>query len=89
MLTNERLYVCSKRYSFSLAQGNVNCGAREMALRAIGIDKGKPWCVDAMANAFPVGVPGIKQERTNTLCLRVWGVFVVRYAERRSQSGSD
>ena len=37
-----------------------------MALRAIGIDKGKPWCVDAMANAFPAGIPGIKQERTDT-----------------------
>ena len=89
MRTNERFYVSSKRYSFSLAQGKVNCGAREMAIRAIGIDKGKPWRVDAMANAFPAGIPGIKQERTDTEWLRVWGAFVVRYAERRSQSGSD
>ena len=89
MRTNERYYITTKRFSFSLVQGTLNCGAREMALRVIGIDKGKPWCVNAMANAFPAGIPGIKQERTDAEWLRVWGVFVVRYAERRSQSGSD
>ena len=89
MRTNERFYLSSRRFSFSLAQGTLNCGAREMALRAIGIDKGKPWCVDALANAFRAGFPGIKQERTDNERLRVWEAFVVRYAERRSQSGSD
>ena len=66
MRTNERFYVSSRSFSFSLAQGNLNYGAREMALRAIGADKGKPWCNDAMANAFRAGFPGIKQERTDT-----------------------
>ena len=60
-----------------------------MALRAIGIDKGKPWCVDAMANAFRAGFPGIKQERTDTEWLRVWEAFVVRYAEKRSRTVTD
>ena len=77
------------RFAFSLAQGNLNWGAREMALRAIGIDKGKPWCVDAMANAFRAGFPGIKKERTDTEWLRVWEAFVVRYAEKRSQTVTD
>ena len=36
-----------------------------MAFRAIGVDEGKPWCVDAMANAFLGGFPSIKQERTD------------------------
>lgn len=49
-----------------------------MALRAIGIDKGKPWSVDAMANALRAGSPSIKQERTDTEWLRVWEAFVVR-----------
>ena len=57
-----------------------------MALRAIGADKGKPWCIDAMANAFRAGFLGIRQERTNTEWLRIWEAFVVLYAERRSQS---
>lgn len=69
--------------------GILNYGAREMAFRAIGLEKGKPWCVDAMANAFRAGFPGIKQERTGTEWKRVWEAFVVRYAERRSNSGID
>ena len=83
MRTNERYYITTKRFSFSLVQGTLNCGAREMALRVIGIDKGKPWCVDAMANAFRAGFPVIKPEVAD------WEAFVVRYAERRSQNGSD
>ena len=43
-----------------------------MALRAIGADKGKPWCIDAMANAFRAGFPGIKQEHPDTEWLCVW-----------------
>ena len=89
MRVNECFYACSKRYSFSLARGNLDYGSREMALRAIGIDKGKPWCVDAMANAFRAGFPGIKQERTDTEWMRVWEAFVVRYAERRSRTVTD
>ena len=86
MRVNERFNTCSKRYSFSLAQVNLNYGAREMAFRAIGVDKGKPWCVDAMANAFRAGFPDSKQERTDAEWLRVWDAFVVRYAERRSRT---
>ena len=89
MRANERFYEYSKRYSFSLAQGILNFGAREMALRAIGVDKGKPWCVDAMADAFHAGFPGIKRERTGTEWLRVWEAFVVRYAEKRSRTVTD
>ena len=67
----------------------MNYRAREMAFRAIGLEKGKPWCVDAMANAFRAGFPGIKQERTDTEWLRVWEAFVVRYAEKRSRTVTD
>jgi hypothetical protein len=42
-----------------------------------------------MATAFRAGFPGIKQPRTDTEWLRVWEAFVIRYAERRSQSGSE
>ncbi|GGZ17659.1 replication protein RepA [Novosphingobium colocasiae] len=68
--------------------GSLNYGKREAKFRAIGLDKGQPWSVDAMANAFRTGFPGIKQERTDTEWLRVWEAFVVRYAERRAQSGA-
>jgi hypothetical protein len=67
----------------------LNYRAREMAFKVIGLEKGKPWCVDAMANAFRAGFPGIKQERTGTKWLRVWETSVVRCAERRSRTGTD
>ena len=69
--------------------GSMSYGTREAAFRAIGLEKGKPWSVDDMATAFRAGFPGIKQPRTDTEWLRVWEAFVIRYAERRSQSGSE
>jgi hypothetical protein len=42
-----------------------------------------------MANAFRAGFPGIKQARTDAEWFRVWEAFVIKYAERRSQSGAS
>lgn len=39
--------------------------------RAIGLDKGKPWAVDGMADAFRAGFPDIKRLRTEAEWLRV------------------
>ncbi|MGD9810614.1 MAG: replication protein RepA [Sphingobium sp.] len=69
--------------------GSMAYGTREEAFRAIGLDKGKPWSVDGMADAFRAGFPGIKQNRTDAEWLRVWESFVIRYAERRANSGND
>lgn len=71
---------------FPFPSGSLAYGTREAKFRAIGLEKGSPWCVDTMANAFRSGFPGISQERTDAEWLRVWEAFVVRYAERRSQS---
>lgn len=69
--------------------GSLTYGEREKKFRAIGLDKGKPWCVDTMASAFRSGFPGIKQERTEAEWLRVWESFVIRYAERRAASADS
>lgn len=69
--------------------GSLQYGEREAAFRTIGLEKGNPWCVDAMATAFRAGFPGIKQERGEAEWLRVWEAFVVRYAQRRSNMGAD
>ncbi|KAE8243251.1 hypothetical protein A4X03_0g7821 [Tilletia caries] len=67
--------------------GSLTYGSREAAFRAIGLDKGSPWAVDTMAEAFRAGFPDIKKLRTDAEWLRVWEAFVVRYAERRKRSG--
>ena len=69
---------------FPFPGGSLTYGEREAKFRAIGLEKGRPWCVDTMANAFRAGFPGITQERTDAEWLRVWEAFVVRYAERRA-----
>jgi hypothetical protein len=69
--------------------GSLTYGDRETKFRAIGLDKGKPWCVDTMANAFRAGFPGIKQARTDAEWLRVWEAFVIKYADRRAQAGAN
>ena len=69
--------------------GSLHYGEREAAFRMIGLDKGTPWCVDAMATAFRAGFPGIKQERGEAEWLRVWEAFVIRYAQRRSNKGAN
>lgn len=69
--------------------GSLNYGEREGKFRAVGLEKGKPWSVDAMAEAFRAGFPDIKKLRTDTEWLRVWESFVVRYAERRQANGAD
>lgn len=67
--------------------GSLTYGSREAAFRAIGLDKGSPWAVDTMAEAFRAGFPDIKKLRTDAEWLRVWEAFVLRYAERRKYSG--
>lgn len=74
---------------FPFPRGSLTYGERETKFRAIGIEKGKPWCVDTMANAFRTGFPGIKQERTDAEWMRVWEAFVIRYAERRANSDAS
>lgn len=64
--------------------GSLNFGTREAAFRKIGVDKGHPWSVDQMADAFRAGFPGISRKRSEAEWLRVWEAFVVSYAKRRS-----
>lgn len=66
--------------------GSLSFGAREGAYRVIGLEKGHPWSVDQMADAFRAGFPGIAQARSEAEWLRVWEAFVVSYARRRSNS---
>ncbi|AIT82331.1 replication protein RepA [Novosphingobium pentaromativorans] len=70
-------------------EGSLSFGTREGAFRKIGLEKGQPWSVDTMADAFRAGFPGIAKLRTDTEWLRVWEAFVVSYAKRRSQDGGD
>lgn len=74
---------------FSFPSGSLTYGTRENAFRAIGLEKGKPWAVDTMADAFRAGFPDIKRQRTDAEWMRVWEAFVVKYAERRANSDSD
>lgn len=67
--------------------GSLTYGSREATFRAIGLDKGSPWAVDTMAEAFRAGFPDIRKLRTDAEWLRVWEAFVLRYAERRRYSG--
>jgi len=69
--------------------GSMSYGSREAAFRAIGLDKGKPWSVDTMADAFRAGFGDIKRKRTEGEWLRVWESFVAKYAARRARSESD
>lgn len=73
----------------SFPSGSLTYGTRETAFRAIGLEKGKPWAVDTMADAFRAGFPDIKRQRTDAEWLRVWEAFVVKYAARRANSDSD
>ena len=69
--------------------GTFGYGVREGAYREVGLSKGHPWCVDAMANAFRAGFADLKKPRSEKEWLRVWEAFVVRYAERRAdQTGN-
>ncbi|KQM20599.1 replication protein RepA [Novosphingobium sp. Leaf2] len=66
--------------------GSLSFGTREAAFRKIGLDKGHPWSVDQMADAFRAGFPGLSRKRTEHEWLRVWDAFVVSYARRRSEA---
>lgn len=70
----------------SFPAGSLSYGTRETKFRAIGLEKGKPWSVDDMANAFRAGFPDVKRKRTDVEWFRVWEAFVIKYAQRRSQS---
>lgn len=70
----------------SFPSGSLSYGTREGAFRAIGLEKGQPWSVDTMANAFRAGFPDIKRQRTEAEWLRVWEAFVIKYAQRRGPS---
>lgn len=79
----------SKPELLAFPTGSLSFGTREAAFRAIGLDKGKPWSVDSMADAFRAGFPDIKRQRPETEWLRVWEAFVIRYAERRANRTDD
>jgi hypothetical protein len=68
-------------------QGSLSFGSREMAFRKIGLDKGHPWSVDDMADAFRKGCPAFDRPRSEAEWLRIWEAFVVKYAERRATQG--
>jgi hypothetical protein len=68
-------------------QGSLSFGSREMAFRKIGLDKGHPWSVDDMADAFRKGCPAFDRPRSEAEWLRIWEAFVVKYAERRAKQG--
>jgi hypothetical protein len=69
--------------------GSLSFGAREEAFRKIGLDKGHPWSVDQMADAFRAGFPGLARLRGESEWLRVWDAFVVSYAKRRANAESE
>lgn len=69
--------------------GSLSYGDREKAYRSIGLDKGHPWEVDAMAAEFRRGCPDIAKLRTENEWLRMWEAFVVSYAKRRARAASD
>lgn len=73
----------------SFPSGSLSYGEREAKFRAVGLDKGSPWSVDEMANAFRAGFPDIKRARADAEWLRVWESFVIRYAERRAKRSDD
>lgn len=68
--------------------GSLQFGRREQIFRTVGLEKGAPWCVDAMAGAFRAGFPGIEVPRTDKEWLRVWEAFVVSYARRRATTAN-
>lgn len=74
---------------YAFPSGSLNYGERANAFRAIALEKGRPWSVDAMADAFRAGFADIKRARTDVEWLRVWEAFVVRYAERRAATESE
>lgn len=68
--------------------GSFSYGDREKAYRSIGLDKGHPWEVDAMAAEFRRGCPDISKLRTESEWLRMWEAFVVSYAKRRARAAA-
>lgn len=69
--------------------GSLSFGTREAAFRKVGMDKGSPWSVDQMADAFRSGFPGISRKRSEVEWLRVWEAFVVSYARRRANPDEE
>ncbi|MFD1961775.1 replication protein RepA [Novosphingobium panipatense] len=76
----------TKPVLLAFPSGSLSFGEREGAFRRVGLEKGHPWSVDQMADAFRAGFPGIAKRRTETEWLRVWESFVISYAKRRSNS---
>lgn len=77
-----------KEPCLAFPSGSLQFGQREQAFRIIGLDKGSPWCVDTMANAFRAGFPSIDVPRADKEWLRVWEAFVVSYAQRRGTAAT-
>ncbi|MFC3215540.1 MULTISPECIES: replication protein RepA [Novosphingobium] len=79
----------TKPVLLAFPSGSLSFGEREGAFRRVGLEKGHPWSVDQMADAFRAGFPGIAKRRTETEWLRVWESFVISYAKRRSNSDEE
>lgn len=63
--------------------GQMRWGAIEIELRQIGLDRGAPWDVQMMADAFRKGLRDINRRRTLENWKKIWGDFCNSYAERR------
>ncbi len=85
-VTNEKATSSPERELLPFPKGTLSYGTREHAFRQIGLEKGAPWCVDTMADAFRTGFKDIGTHRSDKDWLRVWEAFVVKYAARRGKS---
>ena len=86
---SKRAGAATEETMLAFPSGSLSFGSRETAFRVIGVDKGHPWSVDQMADAFRAGFPGIARKRSETEWLRVWESFVVSYAKRRDNSEGE
>jgi hypothetical protein len=66
--------------------GSLRYGDFEKALRQIGIDHGKGWDVDGIADAFRRGFHGLAVRRPADEWKKVWTKFVVGYADTRRRA---
>ena len=67
----------------SFPERQLRFGAVESELRQIGLDRGAPWDVDLMADAFRKGLRDINRRRSLDDWKKVWGDFCSSYAKKR------
>ena len=67
----------------SFPERQLRFGVVESELRQIGLDRGAPWDVDLMADAFRKGLRDINRRRSLDDWKKVWGDFCSSYAKKR------